>query len=383
VRGLALRKTLVVLQFGISIVLITGTLVAYDQLDHLLNADIGFDKEQVVMLPVTRSPLAPNYETFKDELLKDERIAGVTALEEILGAKHQTGNYQWEGMAESRLFPRLFVRHDFLETFAVDLAAGRSYDETRPTDEYQALVINEAMARTMGWKLEDALGKTYYWGNGEPGGKVVGVVQDFHFTSLRQPINPLVLDLRTDTEAFNLFIKYVAVRIRPGDVQGALDHVQATWEAFVPTRGFDYFFLDDHLDQLYRTEQRLGSLAGAFALLAIFVACLGLFGLAAFTATQRTKEIGVRKVLGASVPRIVVLLSKDFVRLVLVAFVVAAPVAYLLMNRWLEDFASRVTIEWPVFIIAGVLTLAIALGTVSYQAVKAATVNPVRTLRAE
>ncbi len=383
-RSWGLRKVLVVAQFSLSIALIAGTIIAYHQLRHLLSADVGFEREQVVMLPVIRSPLAPNYETFKDELLERSGVTSVTALEEVLGAKHQTGNYQWESMTESRLFARLFVRHDFTRTFDVDVVAGRDYDEEIETDQREALIINEAMARQMGWAPDEAVGKRFYGGgDGEPRGRIVGVVEDFHFTSLHQPVQPLVLALNTSPGAFNLFIKYVAVRLAPDDVPGALAHVEQVWQRFVPNRPFDYFFLDERLDRLYKTEADMGRIAGAFALFALLVAGLGLFGLASYMAEQRTREIGVRKVMGASVNSILYLMTREFLQLVLIAFVIAVPLAYLAADRWLDGFAYSIDIAWWVFLLAGAAALGVALLTVSFQSVRAALVDPVKALRYE
>ncbi len=382
-QGWGLRRVLVVSQFTLSIALIAGTIVAFNQLGHLARADVGFDREQVIMLPVIRSPLAQNYETFKDELLEHSGVTGVTALEEVLGAKHQTGNYRWEGMTESHLFARLFVRHDFTRTFGIKVAAGRDYREAIETDEYEAIVVNESMARQMGWSAEEAVGKRFFDNDGDPQGRIVGVVEDFHFTSLHQPVQPLVLPLNTNPGAFNLFIKYVAVRLAPGDLKGSLAHVQDTWQRFVPSRTFDYFFLDERLDRLYRAESDLGRVAGAFALFALFVACLGLFGLASYMAEQRTREIGVRKVMGASVNSIVYLMTREFFQLVTIAFVIAVPLTYVAASRWLEGFAYRVDVAWWIFLVAGASSLAIALLTVSFQSLRAALVDPVKALRYE
>ncbi len=381
--GWGLRKVLVVAQFSLSIALIAGTIIAYHQLRHLVSADVGFDREQVVMLPVIRSPLAPNYETFKDELLEHSGVRGVTALEEVLGAKHQTGNFQWEGMTESRLFARLFVRHDFTRAFGVQMSAGRDYDEAFETDQRESLVINKAMARQMGWTPEEAVGKRYYGGDNEPAGRIIGVTEDFHFTSLHQPVQPLVLPLNTFPGAFNLFIKYVAVRLAPGDVPGSMAHVEEVWQRIVPSRPFEYFFLDESLDRLYKAEADMGRIAGAFALFALLVACLGLFGLASYMAEQRTREIGVRKVMGASVNSIVVLMTREFLQLVLIAFVLAVPLAYVAADRWLDGFAYSIDIAWWVFLLAGAAALGIALLTVSFQSIRAAMVDPVKALRYE
>ena len=261
------------------------------------------------------------------------------------------------------------------------MAQGRFFLPQFATDTSDAVVANEAAVRQFGW--EEPLGKRV-WINSEEAGAVIGVVRDFHTASLHEAIEPVVMRAATgDLSAAGDLARYLVIRIRGADVAEALRSLEARWDAVEPDRPFAYSFLDEDMEALYAAEQRLGWIAGAFAGLAVFIACLGLFGLAAFAAEQRTKEIGVRKVLGASVASIVALLAKEFVMLVGVAFVVAVPVAYLAMRRWLEGFAYRIDLGVGVFLLVGTLALGIALLTVSYQAVKAAQADPVKALRYE
>jgi putative ABC transport system permease protein len=375
----SLRRLLVVTQFSVSLILIIGTAVAYRQLDFLRSKKLGFDKEQVVMMPVYRSSLIEKYETFKGELLRNPRVLNVTLTEEILGARNNTGAFQPEGFPEPLLLPRMMVRDDFIETFDIEVIAGRSFSEDFPTDEITALMINEAMVKHLKWKSPgDAVGKKFRAGPQDR--LVIGVVKDFNFASLHQPVKPFVI-LDIGQSAF--FNRYIAVRIAPQELENTLDFLKQKWEEYVPERSFDYFFLDDQIDQLYKTEAKLGQVAAAFSILAILIACLGLFGLVSFTAEQRTREIGIRKVLGASVSGITMLISGEFVKLILLASLIAWPVSYLLLNRWLQDFAYRIEISWWFFFLAGGLALLIAILTVSYQAIRAALANPVEALRYE
>jgi len=380
-RGLDFRKLLVVLQFSISVILIIGTWVAINQLQFLRKSQLGFDKDHVVMLPVLRSSMASQYEPFKETILRHSSIQSVTALEEVLGAKFQGGNYQFKGMNASRLFNRLNVRHDFTKTFNVPLAAGRDYDEGFDTDDAGALVVNETLVRSLDWKSnEEAIGKWV----GAPGRTtIVGVVKDFNFASKHQQIAPLVLDLNLNPGAFNLFIKYVAVRYDPLRTEEALQAIGQAWELMIPDKAFEYFHLDQDLQKLYESEERLTAVASVFAVLAILVACLGLFGHATHMVERRTKEIGIRKTLGASVPAVVRLLSKDSLVLLIPAILVSWPISWLLMNRWLESFAYRVEISWWVLFASGLAVVVIAILTISIQTIKAALSDPTNELKCE
>ncbi|WP_420317878.1 ABC transporter permease [Ekhidna sp.] len=381
--GLNFRRILVTSQFTISIMLIIGTLIVLNQLNFLQNKDAGFDDENVVMVPVIQSPMGNHYENFKTAALQSTHIKSMTAVEEIVGAKFQVGNYTFEGMDKSKPFPRFNVRHDFISTMNIPLKAGRAYDHTIQTDDSLALIVNETLVQSMGWgDPEDAVGKRFNY-RGEMKGRIVGVVEDYNFASKHHPIAPLVITLNTRPDAFNLFIKYVAVKIDGSQMQNALTDLEKAWVSVLPERPFDFFFLDDRLNDSYKSEQKLSSVTLIFSILAITVACLGLFGLATFSVEQRTKEIGVRKVLGINTSQILMLLSKEFMLLIIVAFVIAIPISYYSLTEWLNSFAFRTEIRvWP-FILAGALTFIISIITIAYHALKASLINPVETLKYE
>lgn len=380
-KGLSFRKVLVVVQFSISIILIICTGVAIRQLNFLQNEDVGFRKDHVIMIPVIGTPIAPKYQSFVDEALTHKNIHSISAVEEIVGAKHQGGNYQFEGMEDSRLFSRLNVRHDFLKTFDIPLLAGRDYSRDVHSDDSLALVVNEKLVKAFGWTAEQAIGKTYNVGRFR--GQIIGVTKDFNFSSKHEAISPLVLHLNTNPGAFNLFIKYMAVKISPENTSESIATVEKIWKEILPDRPFEYFFLDNELTNLYKAESNLSKVAGTFSILAIVVACLGLFGLASFNAEQRKKEIGIRKVLGSSVQQIILLIFSDYSKLLMAAILIACPVAYFAMDRWLSTFAYRIDIPLLLFGFASVVTVIIALLTVSYKSISVARSNPVDSLKYE
>ncbi|REE05578.1 ABC transporter permease [Marinoscillum furvescens] len=381
--GFSFRRVLVTVQFAISIMLIIGTIIAMKQLQFLQNDELGFSKDHVVMLPVIRSPMAKHYEQFKNRALQSPRVHSVTAVEEIVGAKHQVANFQFEGVDQSKPYPRFVVRHDFTETMGIEMAAGRDFSYEVQTDDSLALVVNETLVRSMNWgSPEEAINRRFMY-RGQLRGKVVGVVKDYNFVSKHHPIAPLVITLNSHPGAFNLFVKYVAVKIDGADMRSSIEDIREAWYAVMPERPFDYFFLDDRLNDSYKAEQKLSVVTMIFSGLAIIVACLGLFGLATYSVEQRKKEIGVRKVLGISTSQILMLLSKEFVLLICLAFVVAVPSAYVLLRGWLDGFAFRTDIDaWP-FVAAGVLTMLVAVFTISFHAFRASRINPAETLKYE
>ena len=376
----AVRKGLVVAQFAISTVLIIGAAVVFSQVDYIKNKKLGFDKEQMVVLPI-RGDIDDNLETVKAELLRHAGIVSATASWGTPGGVVPGDNIRLPG-SESAWPANVFtVDHDYVGTYGMELAAGRAFSRDFPADTSQAFILNETAARDLGWSLDEAVGQEIWWDEWNRDdvrkGRVVGVVKDFHYNSLHQAIGPLVMLIHPSS------FGHVSVRIRPDGVAATLDVLEQTWKTWAPGWPFEYYFLDDDLDEMYRAEEKVGQLAGGFSLLAVVIACLGLFGLAAYSAEQRTKEIGIRKVVGASVPSIVVLLSKDITRLVLAAFVVAAPLAYFAMQRWLDTFVYRIDLSVWTFLLAGLTALAIAWLTVSYQSIRAALADPVEALRYE
>jgi putative ABC transport system permease protein len=380
-KGGRLREVLVILQFSMSIIMIIGTIVAIDQLNFLRTSDTGFDKEQVLYVSALRTPIARQYDAFKNEVLSNHDLKYMTAVVDALGARHQGDNFRFEGMERSSLFSVFWTRHDFFKTFDLNLIAGRGFKKNILSDDTTAVVINQAMCRRMQWKDDEAIGKRFEYNNWN--GRVIGVVEDFNFTSKHRKIDPLVIQLRTSPFSFNLLIKYLAIKMETDNVKETLAYVSDKWSQFAPGRPFDYFFLNDELDSLYKDEDKLSKVAGLFSGLAIIVACLGLFALASFTAEQRKKEIAVRKVLGSSIPQIILLLSKDFTVLISISFLIACPLAWIFIDSWLNSFAFRVEMNVLIFILAGIGTLALALLTISLQGVKAASLNPSEVLKYE
>jgi putative ABC transport system permease protein len=327
-----------------------------------------------------------DFELFKSELM-GQGVLQVTGASRLPGSGQRLGSLlvHGEGMpaAERVELAMNMVQEDFVETYQLELAEGRDFSSNVPTDTSEALVINESAARLLGW-TDGAVGKELAFYNGteaaEPfqAGRVIGVLKDFHFESLHHRVQPLVL---SNAPVFNR--TYLALRLSTADLDGTIAHLEEAWARLAPEWPLELNFLDARLGQLYQQEQRLSEVITAFAVLALLIACLGLFGLSAFMAEQRTKEIGIRKVMGASVPGIVALLSKDFLKLVAVAFVLAAPVAYIAMSRWLDAFAYRVDVGVGAFVMVGVLVPLAALLTVGFQAFRAALSNPVKVLRYE
>lgn len=369
-----LRNGLVIFQFSVSIILVIGTMIIYQQLQFLNDKSLGFDKDQLVV--VERAGLLANQSTtFKNALLQNPDVLDVTGMNSIPGRQITGGTFtDVTGDASDRfLMPNLTGDYDLIATMGLEMVEGRAFDPQIVTDS-TAVIINEAAARTFKW--QNPIGKQLQPING-PIFQVIGVVKDFHFESLHQEIRPLALFARDlDAQAANLMV----VKLNTQNLSETLKFLDEQWGAFVPERALAYRFVNEEFGALYEAEQRSGKIFTAFSTLAIFIACLGAFGLAAFLATQRIKEIGVRKVLGASTLSIVGLLSKDFVKLILIANLVGWPLAYLGMQRWLESFAYAVGVNWLTFILVAVGSIAIALITVSYHSIKAALNNPADTL---
>jgi len=374
-----LRKGLVIFQFAISVVLVVCTTVVYYQMQYVRTKSLGFDREVIIVAPLN-DQIRNNYRSAKQALLQHSNLLAMTATEQVPAKAGNGAGYTVEGLEPEGL-TRFFADHDFLKTYGVALAAGRDFDETISTDATSAYMVNEAFVRKAAWKsLAEALGRSLRMSHAgqDYNGKIVGVVKDFHVFSFRETVWPLVINIMPMNK-----YNFISFRISAQDVTTTLEHLRNVWSKFAPSYPLDYYFLDDDFARLHQADQQLGRVFQAFAWLAIGIACLGLFGLAAFTAERRTKEIGVRKVLGATVTNVVTLLSKDFVKLVLLANLIAWPLAWYAMNKWLQSFAFRVEIQWWVFALAGSLALLIALLTVSAQAIKAALANPVEALRYE
>lgn len=382
--GSSLRKVLVTGQFAISIGLIIATIVVFQQLNFMQNKDIGLDKDHVVALNFY-SNIAANYESFRNELIAENSIKNVgrssripsgRLLDSYGSAQVQLSGEELEQSAAD--LKSLTVDHRFIPTYDLNLAAGRNYREDKGLDRSGSFILNEKAAKTLGWSDgEAAVGKRIVYGGRDA--HIVGVLDNFNFESLHQNIQPMILFIPSDSTNFN----YLSVKLDGQQLPVALAHLEQVWKQFLPQFPFDYQFVDEEFGALYEAEQRQGRVFISFALLAILVACMGLFGLTAFVTQQRVKEIGIRKILGATTTSLITLLSKDFLKLVLIALVIATPLAYFLMEGWLADFAYRIDLQWWMFVVAGVLGIGVAFLTVSIQSMKAALANPVQSLRSE
>jgi len=370
------RKILVTCQFSISIGLIMATFIVYRQLDFMQRKNLGYNQEHIVYL-AERGDFWNSYDTFKTELQRNPDIVSITAASSIpTHTVTSTSGVDWEGKDPefNVLFTQFNVDYDYFETLEMEMAQGRAFSRDFPTDASEAFILNETCARLTG--MDDPVGKTFtLWGKSGP---IIGVVKDYHFKSLHATIEPLVL--RMFRKEWN---RYVIIRIRSVDVTGTLKAIEAAYEKFHSGYPFEFQFLDEALNALYSSDKRTGKVFRSFMFLAIFISCLGLFGLASFMGDQRAKEIGIRKVLGASVSGIFFLMLKEFVKWVLLASAISWPLSYYVMARWLENFAYRTNIALWVFLVSGILGLAVAVLTVSYQSLKASIANPVDSLRYE
>lgn len=370
-----MRSVLVVFQFTVSIALIVGTFVIYRQMRYILDKKVGFEKEQVLMIQGANS-IGDRMLAFKRALLQLPGVKNATVSDylPVAGTKRNDNLFvedekkQTDAPVSGQLWE---VDHDYIKTIGMHIVAGRDFSLNMSTDS-QAVIINQTMAKKLGWK--DPIGKRI--SNTDRVWTVIGMIEDFHFESFRDNIRPLCMVIGNSPSI-------VSVKVNTSDMRHLLQSLTSVWKDFAPHQPIRYTFLDQRFARMYTDVERTGRIFTSFAVLAIIVACLGLLGLSAFMAEQRTKEIGVRKVLGASVSSILTLLSKDFLKLVLIAVLIASPLAWYIMQRWLQNFAYHINIEWWVFVLAGVIATGIALLTVSFQSVKAALMNPVQSLRSE
>jgi putative ABC transport system permease protein len=374
-RAAFFRKALVVFQFTLSIVLIIGTIVVSKQINYIQTKNLGYDKDNVISIPL-QGNLLSRYTTFKQEAANIPGVNVVTRITQIpTQLTSGTSDVDWQNKNpdEKNLFVWAAVGYDFVKTLDLQLLEGRDFSEDYPTDS-SGYLLNESALKVINYK--EPIGKQFtFWGKQ---GTIIGIVKDFHFNSLHDPIQPLILRLREEENSGNAL-----VRIEPAKTQQALRSLDALSGQFNPKFPFTYQFLDEAYNSLYINEQMINKLSGYFAIIAIFICCLGLLGLVMFTAEQRIKEIGIRKVLGANTASVFGLLSKDFLVLVFIAFIIASPLAWWAANNWLTGYAYRITISWWMFLLAGFLAMVIALVTISVQALKAAMANPVKSLRTE
>lgn len=383
--AVSLRKGLVVFQFVISVVLIIASVVISKQMNFLRSADLGFDKERQIVIPL-RSGTAKNiFSSFKNELTTQSQILGVGGSLYNPGVFNPSDNLLYkegQSMNDAKRTRTNQVDANYLKTLNMKPVAGRLFSEEFPGDTNYRVILNECAVKEIGFSSpQDAVNKKVYFDSQgtQYGWEIIGVVKDFHFEDLHLPITPYSYQLNNPNNQFN----YILVHAKPGDLSKLLTLMEKSWHKLNPSEPFEYSFLDDDFQKNYLTEIRLSSIVSYFTLIAIIICCLGLFGLATFSAEQRIKEIGVRKVLGASVTGIVALLSKDFLKLVLIAIVIASPLAWYVMHKWLQDFAYRIDMDWWIFVLAGIIATLIAFVTISFQAIKTANSNPVKSLRTE
>jgi putative ABC transport system permease protein len=374
-RGTFLRKALVVFQFSLSIVFIAGTLIVSSQLRYVRNRNLGFNKEHIINFTMGGF-LGDRYQAFKDELLQSPNIVGVTkSSDRLTYTVHSTGAFHWEGRNpdDHMLVHQFSIDHDYVKTLGMEIVAGRDLSREFPSDATSSFLVNETLAGLLGY--EDPIGKAVTLYNRK--GPIVGVIKDFNYKSAHKKIEPLILRIEPERD------RIVYVRIAGGDVPRTLAAIEETYKKHVPELPFSFAFLDESLESLYQSDRRTGRIFSYFTILAIFISCLGLFALASFMIELRTKEIGVRKVMGATLPRITVLLTKDFLKWIAAAIVIALPTAYFAMQVWLNNFAYRTAISVWTFVLAASAALAVALATISYQSIKSARANPADCLRYE
>ena len=376
----SIRSVLVVLQFTVSIIMIVGTAIVFNQLSFIQNKKLGFDKNQILMINDAWI-LRDNVQAFKNEALRDSRVKSATVASFLPVATSNNNNVYYNGKnvntSETHILNNHYIDYDYLKTLDMQIVDGRAFSKEFPTDSTTA-ILNETAAKQMNVSVGDFI--STHGGDQDSmyaeNYRIIGIVKDFHYESMRQNINPLVFHIGHSTG-------YVALKIDASDTKATINYLNQVWDDLAPGQPFAYNFMDERFDRIYASEQKIGQIFGVFAFLAIFIACLGLFGLASFTAEQKRKEIGIRKVLGASVAHLVNKLSFSFIRLVIVSFLIASPISYFAMKAWLDDFVYRTDISWWVFLVAGIAACAIAWLTMSVQSWKAARANPVSSLRNE
>jgi len=372
------RRNMVIIQFSISIILIVGVFTVYKQMRYIQTRSLGFDKENVVIIPVRSQQIAQNYGSFRNELMQNPQIISTSASSEVPADSHYSNSYVNRLESEEPISLIFFTSdYDYVETYRMEILAGRAFSRDFSTDTEGTIILNASAAHRIGWTPEEAVGKKLEGAYSESAAQVVGVVENFHFKSLRREVEPMALLLYPD------YIRDISIRIKPGDVGRTLNFIQQKWESLFPGEQFEYSFLDSRINQLYESEKKMQDLFVIFSALSIMVACLGLLGLVSFTAELRTKEIGIRKVLGASTGSVIVLLSKEFIKWILLANIVAWPLAWFMANKWLQNFAYRTNIGWIVFVLAGFMTMLIAIFTFIFQTVRTACAKPVNSLRYE
>lgn len=376
----SLRKVLVVFQFALASTLIIGTLMINRQFRFMQDKDPGFVEDEVVVVSM-KTNLLPNFEALRNEFLDHPAVVSMTVMNDIIGEDHNVFEYNYEGMSpdEWKYMPTMIVDEHFVSTMGLEIVAGRDFNEDIASDDTSAVLVNETLVRELGWGTpQDALGKSMDTPRGNE--RVVGVLKDFNYVGLTEPIRPFVLDM-IQTEGF--WIQELAFRIGPGQEKEALAHLEGVWNTFAPQFPFEYFFLEDRLDSLYRGQDTLRLMVALFSLVAIIISCIGLFALTSLSVARRTKEIGIRKILGADSGVIAWLISKEVLVLICLAFIISIPVAYWGVERWLESFAFRIDFGWGTVLLAAGTSILVAMITISYHALTVSRSNPVKALRYE
>ncbi len=375
------RKLLVVVQFFISIALIIGAISAYNQLEYMRKAELGFNKDQIIIVPAVPN-VAQRFDAFAEELKNHNEILYVTGMEDVLGVNHNTRQMFIEGFGEEEFYyyPTFMVRNEFLEVFDIEVVEGRGFSRDFPADSMESIMINESMVKHLGWTNESAIGKRFRSDGDE---KVIGVFKDFHAMSLHKPVTNFILDVFANPRAAAGLTRFIAIRVNTVDYENVLGYIQAKWEMFAPTRPFEYFFFDDKLDAMYKDEQKLSKISIMITVLAIVIAALGLVGLTSFMVEQKTKEICVRRVYGATFRHVNSLLSKEFLRLISVAIVLSWPLAYFSVSSWLNNFSQHIALQWFVFLVSGVVAFLLVIIITSIHANRASSLNPATILKFE
>jgi putative ABC transport system permease protein len=375
--GAFFRQMLVVVQFGISVLLIIGTIVIMSQMNYVKSKELGYDKEQAVVVDIDNDDIYDHRQVFKKELERNSSIASVSLMSGEPGGFFDIHSFEVEGQQELFKSKTEFADFEYVKTLGLKIIAGRNFSPNFATDSTDAVIINQTACKKLGYTPEQAVGKwirnTVRDDNRR---RIVGVIKDFNFLSLKENMDALVISTSDDR-------RVAVIKLKQGDLKAGLATIKNIYSNVAPVYPFEYSFLDQKFDIIYKNDIRQQTILTIFSSLAIFIACLGLFGLASFTAVKRTKEIGVRKVLGSSVPNILLLLSKDMLKPVVIATGIAIPIGYICMNTWLQNFAYRTPLHWWVFALAAAVTFLIALCTVTFQSLKAALVNPVKSLRSE
>jgi len=379
--GILLRKTLIVAQFITSVVLVAGTMIVYQQISYMRSQKLGTNISQTLVVEgehaLEDSVYKEIYQPFKQDLLQLNNVKSVTASTSVMGNEIYWTNGSKRMGTETKAVTlyNIGVDYDFIPSYQIELKAGRNFSKDFTTDN-KTVLLNEEALKVLGFESpEKTVNEKII--RGRDTFTVAGIVADFHHQGLQKKVDPMIFILRPDSRQF------FSVKMGPENIRSTVASVEAQWKRYFPEDPFNYFFLDDSFNKQYKSDQLFGSIFSVFALLAILIACFGLAGLSAYNILQRRKEIGIRKVMGASVRQLLMLLSKDFLKLVMISFVVAIPITIILMNRWLEDYAYRIHVSWWVFLVAGVISICIAFATISFQAVKAALSNPVKSLRIE